>query len=54
LKDKVYSSNLQTEEGLKVNIPREISNIPAENIQKVNKNLFRRCEECLRVEGHLL
>jgi hypothetical protein len=50
LKDKVYSSNLRTEE-LKENIRREISNIPAENLQKVNQNLFRRCEKCLRVEG---
>jgi hypothetical protein len=33
-------------------------NIPAEQLQRVNQNLFRRCEECLRVEGqhfqHLL
>jgi hypothetical protein len=28
------------EEGLKENIHREISNIPAENLQKVNQNLF--------------
>jgi RNA polymerase-binding transcription factor DksA len=51
------SSNPRTEE-LKANIRREISNIAAENLQKVNQNLFRRCEECLRVEGqhfqHLL
>jgi hypothetical protein len=49
--DKVYSSNPLTEEGLKENIRREISNIPAESLQKVNENLFNRCEECLRVEG---
>jgi hypothetical protein len=57
LKDKVYSNNPTTEE-LKENIHREISNIPEEDRQKVNQNLFRRCEECLRVEGqyfqHLL
>jgi hypothetical protein len=32
------------------NISREISNIAAENRQKVNENLFRLCEQCLRVE----
>jgi hypothetical protein len=48
--DKVYSSNPCTEEGLKENICREISNIPAENLQKVNQNLFRQCKECLHVE----
>jgi hypothetical protein len=57
LKDKVYSSNPRTEEE-KENIHREIANIPAEQLQKVNQNLFRRCKECLRVEGrhfqHLL
>jgi hypothetical protein len=61
VKDKVYSSNPQTEEGLKENICRDISNIPAENLQKVNQNLFCQCEECILgilVEGqhfqHLL
>jgi hypothetical protein len=58
LKDKVYSSNPQMEEELKENIRREISNIAAENLQNVNQNIFRRCEECLCVEGqhfqHLL
>jgi hypothetical protein len=53
LKDKVYKSNPQTEEQLKENIRREIANIPAERLQRVNQNLFRRCEECVRVEvGH--
>jgi hypothetical protein len=37
LKDKVYSNNPRTEEELKVNIRREISNIPAVQLQKVNK-----------------
>jgi hypothetical protein len=32
------------------NIPREIANIPAEQVQRKNQNLFRRCEECLRVQ----
>jgi hypothetical protein len=57
-KDKVCSNNPRTEEELKENIRREISNIPAVHLQKVTQNLFRRCEECLRVEGqhfqHLL
>jgi hypothetical protein len=51
LKDKVYSNNPRTEEELKENIRREISNIPAVHLQKVNQNLLRRCEECLHVEG---
>jgi hypothetical protein len=50
LKDKVYNSNPRTEE-LKENIHKEIANIPAEHLEKVNQNAFRRCEECLRVEG---
>jgi hypothetical protein len=56
-KDKVYNSNPRTEE-LKGNVHRELSNIPAEQLQRVNQNLFCRCEGCLRVEGqhfqHLL
>jgi hypothetical protein len=51
LEDKVYSNNPQTEKELKENIHKEISNIPAEHLQKVNQNLFRWCEECLRVRG---
>jgi RNA polymerase-binding transcription factor DksA len=50
LHDIGASSNPRTEEELKENIRREISHIAAENLQKVNQNLFRRCEECLRVE----
>jgi hypothetical protein len=50
LKDKVYSSNPQTEE-LKENIHRKISNIPTQHLQKVNQNLFRWCEERLHVMG---
>jgi hypothetical protein len=38
-------------EELKENIRREISNIPAEQLQGVNQNVFCRCEEFLRVEG---
>jgi hypothetical protein len=46
LKDKFDNSNLRTEE-VKENIRREIVNIPAEQLQRVNQNS---CEECLRVE----
>jgi hypothetical protein len=50
LKDTVYSSKPRMEE-LKGNNRMEISNIPAEHLQKPNQNLFRWCEECLRVEA---
>jgi hypothetical protein len=50
LKDKVYNSNPRKEKKLKENIRREIANIPAEQLQRVNQNLFRRCEECLRAD----
>jgi hypothetical protein len=49
LKDKVYNSNPQTEEEVKENIRREIPNILVEKLRRVNQNLFRRWEECLRV-----
>jgi hypothetical protein len=45
----VYTSNNRTED-LKENIRREIANIPAERLQRVNQYVFLRCEECLRVE----
>jgi hypothetical protein len=50
LKDKVYNNNPRIEE-LKENIRREIANIPAEQLQMVQQNLFDLCGECLRVEG---
>jgi hypothetical protein len=37
--DKVYNSYSQMEE-LKENICTEIANIPAEQLQKLNQNLF--------------
>jgi hypothetical protein len=49
LKDKVYNSNPGMEE-LKENIRREIANILAKQLRRVNQNLLRRCEECLHVE----
>jgi hypothetical protein len=56
LKNKVY--NPRKEEELKEIIHKEIANIPAEQLERVNRNLFHRCEECLRAEGerfqHLL
>ncbi|PNF13606.1 hypothetical protein B7P43_G17663 [Cryptotermes secundus] len=39
LKDKVYSSYPRTEE-LNGNIHKEISNVPAQHLQRVNQNLF--------------
>jgi hypothetical protein len=47
---KVCNSNSQTEEP-KENIRREIANIPAGQLQRVNLNVFRRCDECLSVKG---
>jgi hypothetical protein len=37
------------EEERKENILREIANIPAEQLQRVNPDLFHRCKECLHV-----
>jgi hypothetical protein len=53
LGDKIYNSNPQMEE-LEEHICREIANIPAEQLQRVNQNLFCQCEECLHVEGQHL
>jgi hypothetical protein len=50
LKDKVYSSNPRKEEELMGNIRKETANIPAYQLQKVDKNLFRRHEECILIE----
>jgi hypothetical protein len=50
LKDEVYSNNPRMEQERKENIHREISNIPAEHLQKVNQKLFCPCEECLCIE----
>jgi hypothetical protein len=60
LLNKVYNSHPypRMEEELKENIDKEIANIPAEQLQKVNQNLFHWCKEYLSVEGqhfqHLL
>jgi hypothetical protein len=43
LEDEIYSSNLCTEEKLNENIRGEMANIPAEQLQRVNQNLFRWC-----------
>jgi hypothetical protein len=51
LKDNGYNIILPTNEKLKENIRKKIANIAAEQLQGVNQNLFRRCKECLRVEG---
>jgi hypothetical protein len=52
LKDNVYNSNPRTKEELKENIRKELANIPAEPLKRVNQNIFHRCNGCLRVEGH--
>jgi hypothetical protein len=58
LKHKVYNSDPRTEEEIKENNGREIATIPAEQLQRVNQNFFRRYEKYLDVEGqhfqHLL
>jgi hypothetical protein len=50
LKDKVYNSNPRVKKELKENIRRKITKIPAKQLQMLNQNLFRQCEEHLRVE----
>ncbi|PNE09437.1 hypothetical protein B7P43_G05558 [Cryptotermes secundus] len=40
------------EQRIKENSHREIVNIPAEQLQMINQNLFHQCKECLYVEGH--
>ncbi|PNF37455.1 hypothetical protein B7P43_G15516, partial [Cryptotermes secundus] len=49
LKDKVHNSYSKMEK-LKENICREIANIPAEQLQMLNLNVFCWCEECLHVD----
>jgi hypothetical protein len=57
-KANVYSNKPQTGKQLKENIPREIENIPAVQLQRVNRNLFLQGNKCLCVQGqhfpHLL
>jgi hypothetical protein len=48
------TSNRQTEEDYKENIHKEIANSSAKQLQWVNQNVFRQCEECLCVEGQHL
>jgi hypothetical protein len=37
-------------EELKENIDKEIANIPAEQLKRVNLNLFHQCKECQHEE----
>jgi hypothetical protein len=39
------------EEEIEENIHKETTNIPAEQLQKINQNLFHPCKEYLCVEG---
>lgn len=48
LKDKVYNSSPRMKD-LKENTHRKIANIPAEQLQMVDQNLFLQCKECLHV-----
>jgi hypothetical protein len=50
LKDKGYNTNPQMKE-LKENIDKEIANISAEQLQRVNQNLFHQCKEYVHVGG---
>jgi hypothetical protein len=50
LKDKVYNNKPRTKEP-KENIHTEIANISIEQLQRINQNLFRWCEESLSVVG---
>jgi hypothetical protein len=38
-------------EGLKENIHRQIANIPAEQLKRVNQTLFHQHKKCLHVQG---
>jgi hypothetical protein len=46
LKDKLYTGNPRKEEELKENIRWGIANTPAEQLQRVNQNVFCQCDEC--------
>ena len=39
-------------EELKVNIRREITAIPDEELMRVNRNFLQRCERCMAAQGH--
>jgi hypothetical protein len=58
LKDRVYVSNPQNLEELKLNINNEICNISTETLMKISDNMVRRNKLCLQVNGghfqHLL
>jgi hypothetical protein len=48
LENKVHNSDQRTKE-LNENVRRKFANITADELQIVNQNPFRRCEECIRV-----
>ncbi len=52
LKDQVYAENLLSEEELRRSSEEKIAAIPRDLLQRANQNVFRRCQECIRVEGH--
>jgi hypothetical protein len=51
LKEKVYVNNPHSLEELQENIRHEISTIPVQQIGRVSRNIFSRCEACLEAEG---
>jgi hypothetical protein len=58
LKRKVYKNNPRSIEALQAEITRVIGSIAMDELQRVSRNLFLRCEACLQAEGghfqHLL
>jgi hypothetical protein len=51
LKNKVYSSNPQTLEELKLNIQNEIQKITPETLERVSDNMIKRVRLCLENDG---
>jgi hypothetical protein len=48
LKGKVYKTNPHTLEETRHNFRRQISTVSGEELQRVNKNVFRKDTECIR------
>jgi hypothetical protein len=51
LKAKVYKNNPRSIEALQNEITRVIHSITVDELQRVSRNLFIRCEACLQAEG---
>jgi hypothetical protein len=48
---RIKFTTVSPEENLNENIHRETANIPVEQLQRLNQNLFCWYKECLHVEG---